>query len=151
MDTSNILAVLRAERDQIDFAIAALEALGGGASAVKSTPKGVKAAQVKAAPTVKKRVISAAARKKMSEAAKERWAAKKKTAKPKASAKQVVPKKAAPKTAKKRVVSPESRKKMAEAQQKRWAKKKRAVKAAAKKVAAAAPVASASVKEVPKA
>ena len=147
MDTSTILAVLRAERDQIDSAIAALEALGDGASAVRSTPK---AAQVKTTPTKGKRVLSAASRKKMAEAAKQRWAAKKAAEKKPAAkapvAKKVAARKTATKTAKKRVVSPESRKKMAEAQQKRWAAKRKAAKAAAKK-AVAAPVATATVKE----
>src|ERR1700687_1633907 len=137
MDTSIILEILRAERDQIDFAIAALEALGGGVVTLKAAPK---AAQVKAAPTPKKRVISAASRK----TAKQRWAVKKAAEKKPAAktpaAKKVTPKKAATKTIKKRVVSPESRQKMADAQQKRWAKEKRAVKAAAKK-AAVTPVA----------
>ena len=75
MDTSTILAVLRSERDRIDQAIAALEALGG--TGVQPPPNGRKASQAKAAPTAKKRVISAASRKKMAEAAKQRWAAKK--------------------------------------------------------------------------
>jgi hypothetical protein len=145
MDTSTILAVLRAERDQIDSAIAALEALGDGASAVRSTPK---AAQVKTTPTKGKRVLSAASRKKMADAAKQRWAAKKAAEKKPAAkapaAKKVAAKKAATKTATKRVVSPEARQRMAEGQKKRYAKAKRAVKAAAKK--AAAPVATAAAK-----
>lgn len=105
--------------------LATLEALGGGASKLKSAPK---AAQVKAKPTPEKQVISTAARKRMFEAAKERWTAKKKPAKAAASATKVFPKKAATKIAKKRVLSPESRKMMAAAQQKRSAAKKKAEK-----------------------
>jgi hypothetical protein len=91
---------------------------------VRSAPK---AAEIKAKPTTNKRGISAAARKRMFEAAKERWTAKKKPAKA-VSATEVFSKKAATKIAKKRVLSPEIRKKMAEAQQKRWAAKKKAEK-----------------------
>ena len=145
MDTAQILADLRAQRNRIDDAITALEALNG------TKPLGKPAATLdvdQASPTVR-RTMSPAARKKIAAALKARWAAKKTSAKPVADARQAATKKALAKTAK-RVISPESRKKMAEAQQKRWAKKKRAVKAAAKK-AAAAPVATVAVKEAAKA
>ena len=75
MDTSKILADLRAERDQINQAIAALESLGGTGAAAKSTPKAAKAASVKAKPKGKKHVISAAGRNRIAEAARKRWAA----------------------------------------------------------------------------
>jgi hypothetical protein len=154
MDTAQILADLRAQRNRIDNAITALEALNGtkplGNGHDLPTPLGKPAATVvrlkQAGPTVR-RTMSPAARKKIAAAQKARWAAKKKPGKPVTEAKQAAPKKAVTKTAK-RVVSPESRKKMAEAQQKRWAKRKRAVKAAAKK-AAVAPVATAAAKETP--
>ena len=145
MDTAQILADLRAQRNRIDDAITALEALNG------TKPLGKPAATIdvnQASPTVR-RTMSPAARKKIAAAQKARWAAKKKPAKPVTEAKQAAPKKAVAKTAK-RVISLESRKKMAEAQQKRWAKKKRATKAAAKK-AAVAPVATAAAKETQKA
>ena len=144
MDTAQILADLRAQRNRIDDAITALEALNG------TKPLGKPAATIdvnQASPTVR-RTMSPAARKKIAAALKARWAAKKTSAKPVADAKQAATK-AVAKTAK-RVISPESRKKMAEAQQKRWAKKKRATKAAAKK-AAVAPVATAAAKETQKA
>jgi hypothetical protein len=154
MDTAQILADLRAQRNRIDNAITALEALNGtkplGNGHDLPTPLGKPAAAIvpvkQASPTVR-RTMSPAARKKIAAAQKARRAAKKKPGKPVTEAKQAAPKKAVTKTAK-RVVSPESRKKMAEAQQKRWAKKKRAVKAAAKK-AAVAPVATAAAKETP--
>jgi hypothetical protein len=139
MDTAQILADLRAQRNRIDNAINALEALNGTKPA---------ALDVKQASQTVRRTMSPAARKKIAAALKARWAAKKKHAKALADAKQAAPKKAVAKTAK-RVISAESRKKMAEAQQKRWAKKRRATKAAAKK-AAAAPVAATAAKEAPK-
>jgi hypothetical protein len=155
MDTSQILADLRAQRSRIDNAIAALEALNGtkplGIGHDLPTPLGkpVAALDVKQASQKARRAMSPAARMKIAATQKARWAAKKTSAKPVADAKQVALKKVEAKTAK-RVFSPESRKKMAEAQQKRWAKKKRAAKAAAKK-AAVAPVAVAAAKEASKA
>ena len=143
MDTAQILADLRAQRNRIDDAITALEALNG------TKPLGKPAATLdvnQASPTVR-RTMSLAARKNIAAAQKARWAAKKRSAKPVADAKQATPKKAATKTAK-RVISAESRKKMAEAQQKRWAKKKKAAKSAAKKAAAASGALSAA--EAPK-
>ena len=72
METSTILAVLRSERNRLNQAIAALEALGG------TTPTPTKPGRKPATATApKKRVLSAASRKKMAEAAKKRWAAKK--------------------------------------------------------------------------
>ena len=145
MDTAQILADLRAQRNRIDDAITALEALNG----TKPLGKPATALDIKLASPTVRRTMSPAARKKIAAALKARWAAKKTSAKPVADARQAATKKAVAKTAK-RVISPESRKKMAEAQQKRWAKKKRATKAAAKK-AAVAPVATAAAKETQKA
>jgi len=152
MDTAQILADLRAQRNLIDNAINALEALNGtkplGNGHDLPTPLGKPgvALDVKQASQTVRRTMSPAARKNIAEALKARWAAKKTSAKPVVGAKQAAPKKAVAK----RVISPESRKKMAEAQQKRWAKTKRAAKAAAKK-AAVAPVAITAAKETPKA
>ncbi|SRR6266542_3748506 len=146
MDTAQILSTLRAERDRLDQAIAALEALGG--STPSSTKPGRKPTTANV-PSVKKRTMSAAGRKRIAEAQKARWAAKKAAEKKpaaKAPAVKTAAKKTAGKTSKKRVVSAESRKKMAAALQKGWAAKRRAVKAAAKK---AAPVA-ATAKETAK-
>jgi hypothetical protein len=131
MDTSNILALLRAERNRINQAIAAVESLDGTAATVNTSTKAAKTTHPNATATAAKRTISPAGRKHIAEAQKARWAAKKTAAKRVATANQAAPKKA------KRVVSPESRKRMAEAQQKRWAKKKRAAKAAAKKASVA--------------
>jgi hypothetical protein len=142
MDTAQILADLRAQRNRIDNAITALEALNGtkplGNGHDLPIPLGKRAAalDVKQASQTVRRTMSPAARKKIAAAQKARWASKKTSAKPVVDAKQAATKKAVAKTAK-RVISPESRKKMAESQQKRWAKKKRAAKAAAKKAVVA--------------
>ena len=145
MDTAQILADLRAQRNRIDSAITALEALNG----TKPLGKTAAALDVKQASQKVRHTMSPAARKKIAAAQKARWAAKKKPAKAVTDAKSAAAKNVAAKTAK-RVISPESRKKMAEAQQKRWAKKKRAAKAASKKITVA-PVAIAAAKEAPKA
>jgi hypothetical protein len=71
MDTSKILAELRAERDQINQAIAALQTLGGTARAAKAA----KAAPVKTKPGTGKRAMSRAGRNRIAEAARKRWAA----------------------------------------------------------------------------
>jgi hypothetical protein len=144
MDTAQILADLRAQRNRIENAISALEALNGTKPVGKPATALVKEAGQKA-----RRTLSPAGRRKIAAAQKARWAAKKKQAEAVTDAKQAAPKKAPIKTAK-RVISDESRRKMAEAQQKRWAKKKKAAKSVAKK-AAAAPVAVAAAKETPKA
>jgi histone H1/5 len=72
MDTSKILAELRAERDQLNQAIAALESLSAPAKGAKSVTKAV---LVKAKASVIKRVMSAAGRNRIAEAARKRWAA----------------------------------------------------------------------------
>lgn len=146
MDTAQILIDLRAQRDRINNAITALEALDGTAiSPTGPVTKPAELAAVKTAdvapvapPTAKGAwsPMSAETKQKLAVAAKARWAAKAKTTKSNANAKQVATSKSAPSKGAKRVVSPEARQRMAEAQQKRWAKKKRAVKAAAKKTAA---------------
>jgi len=68
MDTNRILAELRAERDRIDQAISALEA-------VNSTGRPRAGRPPKAARKVRRRGrMSAAARRKMSRLMKQRWA-----------------------------------------------------------------------------
>ena len=67
MNTSKILAELRGERDRINQAIAALESLGSGAASSKS------GGASKGGPR-KRRKMSAEARKRISDAAKRRWA-----------------------------------------------------------------------------
>ena len=94
MDTTAILAALLSERDRLNQAIAALEALDGTTSS--SAKPGRKPATVTVPTAPKKRVLSAASRKKMADAAKQRWAAKK-AAEKKPAAKAPAVKKVAPK------------------------------------------------------
>jgi hypothetical protein len=117
MDTRTILADLKAELSRLNQAIAALESLDGNAPA--TTPAAI------AAPTQsKKRRLTPAGRRRLSEKMKARWAARRKQ----------VAKPASKKTTGHRTVSAASRKKMAEAQRKRWAVvKKAAVKKPANK------------------
>jgi hypothetical protein len=80
MDTSKILAELHAERERLNQAIAALEALNGTAV---SSQLGRTTRRNAAAPTQQraKRVISAEARQRMAKAQRKRWADHKKAAK----------------------------------------------------------------------
>jgi hypothetical protein len=112
MDIKPILTDLKAELNRLNQAIAALESLGGTAPA--TTP-----AAIAAPKRGVRRRISAAGRKRISEAAKARWAARRKQAA-----------KPAPKqTRGRRTMSAAARKKIAEAQRKRWAARKKAAKA----------------------
>jgi hypothetical protein len=155
MDTAQILADLRAQRNRIENAITALEALnetkhlGNEHDLPAPSAKPAAALHVKQASQTVRRTMSPAARKKIATAQKARWAAKKKPTKSVAAARDAAPKKVADKTPK-RVVSPESRKRMAEAQQKRWANRNKAAKAAAKK-SAIAPIVKTAAKEPAKA
>lgn len=88
MDTSQILADLRAERERLDRAIAALEALNSSTQQVPVAPhartrtttgtSSTRTVPAKQASSAKRR-LSAAARKRISEAAKKRWEAWRKT------------------------------------------------------------------------
>ena len=71
VDLENTLAELRSERARIDLAISALEGLGG-----PSAPRRGRPPKLKAAPTIapRRRGMSAAARKRISAAMKQRWA-----------------------------------------------------------------------------
>ena len=69
MPTDHIVALLIAEREKLDRAIAALK---GGPDAPR---KPFAIAMEPTAPAPKKRHVSAAARKRMAEAQRERWAA----------------------------------------------------------------------------
>jgi len=112
MDTKQILAELRIELKRLNQAIAALESLDGTATA--TTPA------AKAAPAqAKRRGLTPAGRRRLSEKMKARWAARRKQ----------VAKPASKKTTGRRTMSAASRKKMAEAQRKRWAAQKKAAKA----------------------
>src|SRR5208282_3599951 len=105
MDTAQILADLRAQRNRIDDAITALEALNGtkplGNGHDLPTPLGKPAATlaVKQASQTVRRKMSPAARMKIAATQKARWAAKKTPAKPVTDAKDAAPKKVAAKTA----------------------------------------------------
>jgi hypothetical protein len=69
VDTAAIIAELEAERDRLNRAIAALQVSGGGRGrTIAKEANG------------RKRHLSAAARKRISEAMKKRWAARKKVA-----------------------------------------------------------------------
>ena len=70
MPTDHILSLLIAERDKINKAIAALK---DGGAVSSGAPKKPAAMATEAAP--KKRKVSAAARKRMAEGQKKRWAA----------------------------------------------------------------------------
>jgi hypothetical protein len=117
MDTTDIIKQLTAERDRIDAAIKLL-------TSVSSPPTTLPAKG-------KRKPISAAAGKRISEAQRKRWAATNKGVK-------AIPAKVAKETAlpaKKRGMSPAARKRIAAAQKKRWAAIK-AAKEAAKKIPA---------------
>ena len=117
MELRKILAGLKAERNRIARAIAAVEALD---STDASVPRGRPATTAKAAPKQpSKRGLTPAGRKRLSALMKARWAARRKAAAP------------APKPSRgRRRMSAAARKKIAEAQRARWAAQK---KAAAKK------------------
>jgi hypothetical protein len=150
MDTRAILANLRAERDRLNQAIAALEALSAATDPVSSPGR-----KIKEAAKNKTFTMSTAGRQRIAEAQKKRWAKKKAAAKKSAvksvaGVKGLVLKTATPKKIK-RVVSLESRKKMAAAQKKRWAKKKVVAKAAPRKMAPSSPTEKAGSAEAAKA
>jgi hypothetical protein len=65
MDTKSILSRLKAERNRINQAISALEALGSDSQSMATPAKARRG----------RRRLSASARKRISEAAKKRWAA----------------------------------------------------------------------------
>ena len=108
MDTNRILADLHAERDRIEQAISALEA-------VNSTLRRTAASAPRAAVTRRKRGrMSAAARRKLSRLLKQRWAQGK--MKPKVKAKPAQGSKPA------RHLSKAARRRIAASQRARWAK-----------------------------
>ena len=110
MDLESILAELRSERARMDHAIAALEGLAGPSAPRRGrTPK----SQTAAAPRQKRRTMSAAARKRISEAMKQRWAKWKGKSAPK-------------KTKARPAMSAAARKKLSALMKARWAARKRA-------------------------
>ena len=86
MDTAQILSDLRAQRDRINDAIAALEALGETSAPTKTmtkapAPAAVKSGKAAVSPASAKRVVSPEARQRMAEAQQKRWAKKKRVVK----------------------------------------------------------------------
>jgi hypothetical protein len=135
MDTSKILSDLRAERERIDRAIAALEALTPTAAQTSRPVQQPQVAPVKAGGA--RGAMTPERRRKLSQAAKKRWAQRKQTAQPNASAKQTAApkptaaKQTAAKQGGKRTISAAGRRRIAEAAKKMWAeRKKKAAKAA---------------------
>jgi len=108
MNTNRIVAELRAERDRIDKAISALEAVSSTGRRKAGRPPGAQATRRKIGR------MSAAARRKLSRLLKQRWAQGK--MKPKAKTK------LAHATRRARRMSRAARKKIAAAQRARWAK-----------------------------
>lgn len=108
MDTQQILAALRAERDRITQVIAALETLQGGEGSLLKAEAATLRAAARAGKSGK-RHISPEGRKRISEAAKRRWAEQRKTA-----------------GSGTRHMSAAARKRIGEAMKKRWAERKKA-------------------------
>lgn len=123
MDTSTILNDLRAERERIDRAIAALEALTPTAAQTASRPAEPYVAKQASSG---KRTMSPATRRAMAKAQQKRWAEKKNAAQPQATAKQTAPKQVSAKQAPKAGLTPAGRKRLSENMKKRWAAKKKA-------------------------
>jgi hypothetical protein len=107
MDIHNIVSELRAERNRLDQAISTLEGLTTSAPRRGRPPKGVK-----------RRTMSAAARKRISAAMKQRWA----KWRLKSAPKQI--KTPTRKVAARRPMSPAAKKKLSEMMKARWAAKK---------------------------
>ncbi len=114
MDIKPILTDLKAELNRLNQVIAALESLDGTATA--TTPAAIAAPKRNG-----RRRMSAAGRKRISEATKARWAAKRM-----AVAKPAAAKFATRAISGRRRMSPAARKKIAVAQRKRWAAVKKA-------------------------
>ena len=135
MDTTKILTDLRAQRDRLNEAIAALESLNASPSTPgvsRSAAKTAIAATLKSARSTPagKRVISEEARQRMAEAQRKRWAKKKRATKAAAvSAAEKPAKAASKKAATKKVgtgITAAGRKRISEAAKARWAAKKAA-------------------------
>jgi hypothetical protein len=135
MDFKQVLTDLLAEKTQLEKAITALETLNT-TSIMPTTPRRGRPVATATSPAPEKRGprrMSAAARRRIAEAQKKRWALQKAQAaapaKKAISAKKAAPaKKAAKKTAPARYLSAAARKAMSEASKKRWAAAKKAAK-----------------------
>jgi len=107
MDVKRILAELSAEREQIDRAITALESLGHVGSSIRGRRLGK--------PARRRRRLSAAGRKRISEAVKAMWARRRKKA---------------GKASTTRHMSAATRKRLSELAKQRWAARKKKMKTA---------------------
>jgi len=116
MEIQTLVSQLKAERDRIDQAIAALEGLSSSAPARRGRPP--KATRASAAG--KARTMSPAARKRISEAMKQRWARWRGKSAPKQT--KAKPKKAAVR----RPMSAAARKKLSTMMKARWEERKKA-------------------------
>jgi hypothetical protein len=82
MDTSKILTDLRSERNRIDQAIAALEALNGTRASTHTTRRSFASTAPATKPTRRRKSrLTPAGRKRLSENMKKRWAERRKKAK----------------------------------------------------------------------
>src|SRR6516225_2963347 len=113
MDIQNLVSELRAERNRLDQAISALEGLTSSAPRRGRPPKAASAGG-------KRRTMSAAARKRISAAMKQRWAKWKGKSAPKQA------KAASKKSIVRRAMSPAAKKKLSELMKARWAVKRKA-------------------------
>ena len=107
MDTTRILTELRAERQRIDQAITALESLGYAGPSIRGRRPGK--------PARRRRHMSAAGRKRISEAAKAMWVRRRKKV---------------GKASTTRRMSAATRKRLSELAKQRWAERKRKMKTA---------------------
>jgi hypothetical protein len=126
MDIQRMLADLTAERNRLDQAISALEGIdstGSTGAARRGRPPGRPAA----GKTTGRRRMSAEARRRISEAAKARWAERKGTSGKKGTAAKNAT--GAPARRGSRGMSPAARKRMSEMMKARWAARKKAAKA----------------------
>jgi hypothetical protein len=112
MDTQSILNELRAQRDRLNTAIAALEGSTGMRGRRSSN----------SFPTRRRRRMSAAARARISRAMKARWAAKKKGARPQ--------QKTASKQKRRGGITAAGRKRLSEMMKQRWAERRKQAKSA---------------------
>jgi hypothetical protein len=112
VDTKEILSDLRAELGHINQAIAALEGLNDTGVRTQAVYK----AAAESAPKPRRRRMSAAGRRRISEAAKARWAERRKQTAKSASPKQ---------SGGRRKMSPAARKRISEMMKKRWAERRK--------------------------
>jgi hypothetical protein len=82
MGTNEIIRQLKDERSKLDAAIQALEGVGDNAAAKRrGRPPGIKNKPTSVSAAPKKRAMSAAARKRIAESMRKRWAAAKRAGK----------------------------------------------------------------------